>query len=307
MRFALSEDQTMLRDAARDLLRGECSPERLREAWAGDGRIPGLWKTLADNGLLGVCAPESVGGLELGMVELCLVLEEAGYVALPEPLLEVAAVTVPHLGSDPRLCDVVTGERLILVAQGEPLLCADDADEILGGSLEEAVHSVDESRRLRATTGALTSLHGVVGAAAILAGLGRRMLDMAVEYASVRRQFGKPIGSFQAVQHHLVDARLALEFVGPVVTRAAWALDHPEDTDLDELPAAAHAAMAKSLASDAALLAARKALQVHGAIGYTTEYDLHLFMKRTWALAHTFGTSDAHRADLARHLTRNHA
>ena len=307
MRFSLSEDQLMLRDAAREVLRGECSPTRLREAWTG-GRIPGLWKTLADNGLIGVAAPESAGGLGLGMVEVCLVLEEAGYVALPEPLLEVAAVTVPHLlAHDPdALAAVIAGERLVLVAQGEPLAWGADAEEVLGevgGTLE----SVDGSRALVATGTGTPSSHGVVGAAAVLVGLGRRMLDMAVEYVGVRRQFGRAIGSFQAVQHHLVDARLALEFAAPMVARAAWALDHPDDHDLDELPADAHASVAKALASDAAMLCSRKALQVHGAIGYTTEYDLHLFMKRTWAVAHTFGTSDAHRAALARHLTRNHA
>jgi alkylation response protein AidB-like acyl-CoA dehydrogenase len=303
----------MLRDAARKLLRGECTTALLREAWGNEtGRVPGLWKTLADNGLLGVAAPEEHGGLGLGILEVCLLLEEAGYVALPEPLVEVAAVTVPYLAAraPDKLSAVIAGECLVLINQGEPLSWADQADEIVGGTAGVPLCSVDGSRRLwdagPSSTGGFAP-GGVVGVSAMLVGLGRRMLDMAVDYAGVRRQFGRAIGSFQAVQHHLVDARLALDFAAPLVWRAAWSLDNPLQNALDDLDPDAHASMAKMAASEAALTAARKALQVHGAIGYTTEYDLHLFMKRTWALAHTFGTAQTHRALLALHLSRNHA
>jgi alkylation response protein AidB-like acyl-CoA dehydrogenase len=130
----------------------------------------------------------------------------------------------------------------------------------------------------------------VLGAAAQRVGLARRMIDMTVEYSGQRYQFGAPIGSFQAVKHHLADARIALEFARPLVYRGAWALSH------DDPLASMHASMAKATASDAAMLASRKALQCHGAMGYSYEYDLHLFAKRAWALAADWGDATWHRS-----------
>jgi alkylation response protein AidB-like acyl-CoA dehydrogenase len=129
---------------------------------------------------------------------------------------------------------------------------------------------------------------GALGTAAFLVGLGQAMLDMTVAYVKERHQFGKPIGSFQAVKHHLADAALALELARPAVWRAAWSTAHDEPTRRRDV------SMAKAMASDAAELAGRKALQCHGAIGYTVEADLHLFMKRTWALARSWGDSAFH-------------
>lgn len=145
---------------------------------------------------------------------------------------------------------------------------------------------------------------GAVGAAAVLVGLADRMLAMTVEYVSERRQFGVPIGSFQAVKHHLADAALALEFAKPLVRSAAAvrsgvAVD-PEHPLAGE-PAVA-ASMAKAAASDAARRVAAQALQCHGAIGYTTEHDLHLYLKRTWALAEAWGSAAWHRERIARRL-----
>jgi alkylation response protein AidB-like acyl-CoA dehydrogenase len=125
--------------------------------------------------------------------------------------------------------------------------------------------------------------------AALLIGLADRMLAMTAAYAKERHQFGKPIGSFQAVKHHLANARVALEFARPAAYRAAWSLTSAQ-TSLSH-----DASMAKAMASDAAELAARVALQVHGAIGYTWECDLHFFMKRTWALSRAWGDAGTHR------------
>ena len=111
--------------------------------------------------------------------------------------------------------------------------------------------------------------------------------------APERRQFGVPIGSFQAVKPHLADARIALEFAQPLVARAAYSLS-TADPDASE-----HVSMAKAQAGDAAELAARAALQCHGAIGYSSEYDLHLWMKRVWALAASWGDARWHRARVA--------
>ena len=129
-----------------------------------------------------------------------------------------------------------------------------------------------------------------MGTGAVLVGVADRLVTMAAQYAEDRMQFGKPIGSFQAVKHHLADALVRVEFARPVVYRAAWSLSEGEPD------ARLHASMAKALASDAAALAARTALQVHGAIGYTWEHDLHLWMKRAWSLAADWGDAAAHRA-----------
>ena len=124
---------------------------------------------------------------------------------------------------------------------------------------------------------------GTLGYSAQLLGLARRMLDMTVEYVSERKQFGAPIGSFQAIKHHLADVRIAVEFAAPLVYRAAYSL---AEGDPDAM---LHGSMAKAQSADAAELAARAALQCHGAIGYSYEYDLHLWMKRAWALSRTWG------------------
>jgi hypothetical protein len=129
-----------------------------------------------------------------------------------------------------------------------------------------------------------------LGAAAQLVGVGQRMLDMTVDYAKQREQFGVPIGSFQAVKHHLADALKELAFARPTVRRAASTMAPPDIS------------MAKAMASDAASFTARQALQCHGAIGYTVEHDLHRFLQHTWKLARTFGDAAWHRERIARHL-----
>ncbi len=134
---------------------------------------------------------------------------------------------------------------------------------------------------------------GVLGTCALLTGLSRRMLELTVGYVKQREQYGVPIGSFQAVKHALASALLAVEFARPAVLAAAWA------QAAGEPDAARQTSAAKVLATDAALGVARTAIQCHGALGYTTEYDLHLFAKRVWALAAAWGDPAAHRALIA--------
>ena len=129
---------------------------------------------------------------------------------------------------------------------------------------------------------------GVLGTAAELLGLSRAMLDLTVAYTRQRHQFGKPVGSFQAVKHHLANARIQVEFAGPAVLYAAYAVAHGQPD------ASRSVSQAKWLAGSAAAVTGRAALQCHGAIGYTTEHDLHLYLKRSWALTRTWGTSDFH-------------
>jgi hypothetical protein len=136
-------------------------------------------------------------------------------------------------------------------------------------------------------------LRGALAAAAQLVGLVHRELDMAVAHARARTQFGVPIGSQQAVKHMLADVLLDLRFTLPVVQRAAVSLAS------GSAEARAHVAAAKAMASRTADRAARATIQAHGAIGYTVEYDLHLYVKRSWALADTWGSEAHHRAVVA--------
>jgi alkylation response protein AidB-like acyl-CoA dehydrogenase len=318
MRFAFTDDQLAFRDAVRDLLDRECPPAVVRDAWTNDtGRSGAAWAHLADMGVLGALASEAHGGLGLTLVDLVLVLEETGYAALPEPIVEHAAVTVPILEDSTA---AAAGRVTVTAAlDGSGLAPWADTAEliVLPGETGAAVlaradvaldrrESVDGARRLfavhpragpQAVRPALGAFErGALGAAAQLLGLNERMLDLTVAYVAERRQFGVPVGSFQAVKHHLADARLGLEFARPLVYRAAWSLTHG-DPD-----AAVHVSMAKAQASDAARLTGRQALQCHGAIGYSFEYDLHLYLKRAWALAATWGDARWHRAQIGQTL-----
>jgi alkylation response protein AidB-like acyl-CoA dehydrogenase len=121
-----------------------------------------------------------------------------------------------------------------------------------------------------------------------LVGLADAMLHLAVEYAKIRTQFGQPIGAFQAIKHQLATCAVAIEFAKPVVWQAAQALQDGRAS------AAVHVSHSKVAATDAAILTAETAIQVHGAMGYTYEVDLHFWMKRSWALAGAWGTRAFH-------------
>jgi alkylation response protein AidB-like acyl-CoA dehydrogenase len=136
---------------------------------------------------------------------------------------------------------------------------------------------------------ALAFDQGALGVAAQLVGLGQRMLDITVGYVTEREQFGQPVGAFQAVKHHLADAHQQLAFARPAVHRAVHSVATGAATRARDV------SMAKAMASDAARFTGRQALQCHGAIGYTVEADLHLYLKRSWALAAAWGDAAWHR------------
>jgi alkylation response protein AidB-like acyl-CoA dehydrogenase len=317
MRFALSEDQVAFRDAVRELLANECPPAVVRAAAdAPQGELDrDVWNGLEAMGVLSLLVPEVDGGMGLDETFLVPILEECGRAALPHPIVETAMVAAPLAGA---------GLGLVSSDLGGPLVpCAADADQLLlswGHSLAlvdrdattlDAVDTVDRGRRAArvqhdaegdvltedADVIALAADRGALGTAAVLVGLGQAMLDLTVGYVKERRQFGVPIGSFQAVKHHLADAALALEFARPAVGRAAWSVAHAEPTRARDV------SMAKAMANDAAELAGRKALQCHGAIGYTEEADLHLYLKRAWALTRTWGDTAHHTDRVAAELT----
>lgn len=284
MRFAFDTEQLEFRDAARNLLEKECPPSAVRTAWSNEtGRVAGLWDRLVEMGLF-----------ELGEVDSILVLEETGRGCVPEPVVESWALQ----RTDATLATDTT--PLALYADTVDLVVVQVGDQLVRGSVGERRASVDGSRHVFEVHAegevldldlAAISERAAVAAAAQLVGLAQQMLDMSVTYVSQREQFGKAVGSFQAVKHHLADAALRLEFARPCVHRAAWMLANVDDLAAVQVGAS----LAKAQASEAALLAARKALQVHGAIGYTVEYDLHMWMKRAWALAAAWGDAAWHR------------
>lgn len=312
MRFAFTDEQTDFRDAVRDLLARECTPGVVRAAWENaDGRSGPVWDLLAEMGVLSVLVPESEGGLGMTVLDIVLLLEECGRVALPEPIVEHAVVAAPLLSGPRTVTTLLGGAPFALDADSADVIVAEADGHLWSIPVDAcglvAVESVDRSRHLAEVTwstedaaevagpaeAAAAFDRGALGTAAVLLGLGHRMLEMTVEYATDRRQFGAPIGSFQAVKHHLADARTALEFARPLVSRAAYSVATGDPG------AAVHVSMAKAQASDAAELAGRAALQCHGAIGYSYEYDLHLWMKRAWALAASWGDARWHRARVA--------
>jgi alkylation response protein AidB-like acyl-CoA dehydrogenase len=139
---------------------------------------------------------------------------------------------------------------------------------------------------------------GAVGAAAEMLGAARRCLDMSVDYAKVREQFGQPIGSFQAIRHKCADMLLEVENAHSATYYSAWALDAgAEDADVA-------ASIAKAYVGDAARKVCGEAIQVHGGIGFTWEFDLHLYFKRAKALEAMYGDADHHRELIVRSVTR---
>lgn len=299
MDFRFTEDQQDLIDAAKAVFDGENTVERMRAMAAGED-VADLWPQFAELGLLGIMAPERAGGLEQRLVVMAGVAEVAGYAGLPESLIEVAGISVPCMISatldGKELSDVVSG-KLRVSAQNilRPYLdAADKADFFLCAddftSSEESkltiVQSIDPLRKLFkvSPTGIASDearYHGAVLTAAQLVGLSQRMVDMSVEYAKDRQQFGKPIGSFQAIKHHLANVYTQIEFTRPMVHLAALQGGRAVHT-------------AKVAAIDTAMLAAETAIQVHGGMGYTFEVDLHLFMKRAWALCGEWGDRNYH-------------
>jgi len=172
----------------------------------------------------------------------------------------------------------------------------------VGATLTD-VDGIDGGRRLFTVEGAqrepvaydeaLAFDRGALAAAAFLVGLSVRMIDVAAEYARQREQYGRPIGVNQAVKHLLADALLKVEFAKPAIYRAAWSVAVGEPSRARDV------SMAKAFASDAAYRTSRSAMQVHGAIGYTWEADLQLWMKKAWALQRAWGDATFHRRRVA--------
>ena len=332
MRFDFTDDQRLLQETVREFLEGECPPDAVRALWETDtGRSRALWKQLAEVGVPGLLVPEAHEGMGLSEVDAVLLHEELGRAGLAEPVIATAAVAAPllaELGGEvaerwqkrlavgeaivavghpvSELVDDAHVADLLLLSEGGAVHAVDPADVTLtrqpANDPARRVATLDWSARdeTRIAEGAAAVRlleaaldRGALAAAAQLLGVCDRLVSLAVDYTSQRVQFGVPIGSFQAVKHALADVKVKLEYARPLVYRAA------DSVARGTARRGVHVSMAKAAASEAALRGARAALQAHGAIGYTWEQDVHLWMRRAWSLDHAWGLQRFHRARMA--------
>jgi alkylation response protein AidB-like acyl-CoA dehydrogenase len=333
MDFEFSDEQNELRAAARALLERYCPPLRVREM-VGDGRSGGrqslreqrydaeLWRHLVNQGWVGVELPVEAGGGGMGSVETCMLLEEIGRSLAPVPYLpSVLALGALHrAGATALVAELIEGRRIGCVAfENELAVGAPVADllvRIRGDDVSliehldvEALPAMDRTRPVARTDhvsegrvigddAAVDELldRGAVGTAAQLLGGASAMLEAATEYAKNRQQFGRPIGSFQAIKHHCADMLVDVECMRSVLYWAAWCVQ--EGTPDRSIAASS----AKAWCADAAVRVIETAIQVFGGIGFTWEHDGHLYLKRAQLDEVTFGTARFHRDRLARLL-----
>jgi alkylation response protein AidB-like acyl-CoA dehydrogenase len=328
MNFELTDDQRAIQRTARDFLADAYPAAEVRRlAYESErGFTDEGWAAMCELGWPALLVPEEHGGLGLGVVELAVVQEELGAALAPSPFLSTvaAAAVIADAGSDEQrarwLPALAGGEARGAVAtvlddagwtavpdaDGADVIVVreNDAWALATDTSADAVEPLDATRRLwrvRAR-GELEPLQGegaraydvvAVALAAESVGVARRAMDMAVQYAKEREQFGRPIGAYQAVSHACAQMLLEVEGARSTTLYAAWALDHePESGPLA-------ASMAKAYASDAGWRVPAASLQVHGGIGFTWEHDLHLWLKRGRANAHLWGDARAHRDRVA--------
>jgi alkylation response protein AidB-like acyl-CoA dehydrogenase len=354
MRFGLDENQQMLRDSAREFFAVECPPAFVRRAMEDQtGHDAAMWRKLVDQGYTGIVFDEAYGGVGLGMVELVLLMEEAGRALLPGPYFSTVALAgaaIDACGSGEQKARYLTGiahgelratlaiveesgswdaadarmtapdgrlsgqklfvpdaavADLLVVVGAEDVWVVDtraarvDVAPMAGIDLTRKLYGVefgDTPAERLANPGGLPRALAVAttALAAELTGGMQRTLDLTVEYAKTRKQFGKAIGAFQAVQHQCADMYLDTESARSAVYYAAWALQ-------ERAPDAAEAvSIAKMYASDAARHVGNRGIQVHGGMGFTWENDLHLYYRRAKASESMLGDATFHREQLAR-------
>jgi len=354
MNFGLNESQEILRESARKFFAGECPISEVRRLMETETAFDAnLWAKLAAQGYTGIIFPEDAGGIGLSIVELALLMEEAGRALLPGPFFSTVSLAGSVLLSFPGnaqskkcLAAISRGEVRATVAlleaaaswdpvdaqmtaaggkvKGQKLFVADAAvadwivvvakngvflvDAKASGLRIAPMQGMDLTRKLYSVqfdntsaekigeTSSITRALDVatVALAAEMVGGTQRTLDLTVEYAKTRKQFGKPIGMFQAVQHHCADMYLETESSRSAVYYAAWALQ-------ENAPDAASAtSIAKMYASDAARTVGNRGIQVHGGMGFTWENDLHLYYRRAKASETALGDATFHRERIAR-------
>jgi alkylation response protein AidB-like acyl-CoA dehydrogenase len=326
MNFDFSDDQQAIKRTAKDLLADRFKLERVRELAEAGTYDEEAWKELCELGWPGIFVDEQYGGQGLGIVELIILMEELGYTLAPVPFLSNAAagLMIQAAGSDEQkqrwlpgiasgeargAAGLVRGDEAKLVPDGDNaeviVLCADGGVSVVERSAAdvEPVATMDSTRRYaRVRAGGGEPLPGEVGpgigagllaVSAELTGVAQRAMEMAVEYARDRKQFGRPIGAYQAVSHRCAQMLLETEGARSATYYGAWTADaQPEELELA-------ASMAKAYSSDAGWRVCSSSLQVHGGIGFTWEHDLHFFLKRAKVDALLWGSASEHRERVA--------
>jgi alkylation response protein AidB-like acyl-CoA dehydrogenase len=327
MEFALSEEQAELAATVRALLDKHADSAAVRTAMASPyGYDERLWLMLCEQvGVAALAIPETYDGFGATFFETAVALEEVGRSLAPTPLLAstVAAEALLAGGTEEarqRLLPRIAAGEIATVALGDgPVLDADHASILLAVIDNELVElepttarttwtkSMDQTIRLArievdraapigdgAAARERAELVGAAGCAALGVGLCERALRMTVDYAKQREQFGRPIGSFQALKHRMADMLFQLE----LARSASWAASHAlSDPDGDDAAFLTHAAA--SYVGDATRHLAGETIQLHGGIAITWEHDAHLVFKRAHALATLFGAPHVHRAAVA--------
>ncbi|MCE7883964.1 MAG: acyl-CoA dehydrogenase [Actinobacteria bacterium ATB1] len=314
MDFVLNDEQAELQSAFRTFCDGRFDIDTIRRLDAeGSSVDPDLWGELAGMGVFGLRVAESEGGVGLSVAEAVLVFEEIGRAIVPGPVLwtHLAAGFVPgavdgsavvggiDLGDcaggpillehpDALDCVLVLDDTGVRLVDGEDLDSAPVAvplDPLTPIGLVTHLPAGDElggaemARRLRR--------EGAAFVAAMQLGIAESATDQAVSYAKEREQFGRPIGSFQAVKHICADMLVRVEVARAAVYAAGVTFDDPTLGNLER------AVDAATVCATAAAHANTKAnIQVHGGMGYTWEVPAHYYLKRAWVLETTFGTAD---------------
>ena len=374
MAMTYNDDQSMLRDSARDFMKSEAPVAHLRkyrDMDCKDGFAHDLWKQFAEMGFTGILIPEDDGGLGMGHVEAGIVLEEIGRNLTPSPFLSTSVVAVEALkAADKAMRDrwfpgILAGETVIGVALEEgrkhhPEKIAlkatrsgngfrlDGAKQFVvqGGSADMLIVaartagsagdtdgltlfavekdaaglSIEAARTVDSAMAARLDLNGVevtadavigdvdggwavlakmlnagrTGSAAEMVGVGTGAMDLTFDYLKQRKQFGRVIGEFQALQHRAAHLYGEMEMARSAVLKAQNFLDEGDPR------AELYASVAKAKAGLACNLSVREGVQMHGGIGMTDEYDIGLYMKRDRALAEYMGDAHFHIDRVAR-------
>jgi len=322
MNFDFTDEQRTIKATARELLAERSPFERVRAAAEAGRYDDALWRELCELGWPGIAVAEEHGGQGLGTVELAVLLEELGYAVAAVPLLgsALAALAIEQAGDGEQrarwlpglasgeltgalggvrdaIADAADADVIVLVEAGAPRVVARaDADV-------EVIDAIDPTRRYARVRGDGPALGGDVDAAlgraggavaAEVVGVCQRALDMTVAYVSERRQFGVPVGSFQAVSHRCAEMLLRTEGARSAAYFAAWAAGAAPER------LAEACGMACVAAGEAGVEVTGSAIQAHGGIGFTWEADVHWLFKRAQMDAALLGSASAHRVRLAR-------
>ena len=290
MDFAFTEEQEQLRQEARSFLAQNPEPQ---------------WSQLAELGWLGVSIPEEHGGAGLGFLEEAVLFEELGRALYVGPYFATVGLALPAL-RDEQLARVASGEERW---SGEvdglvPDLAAVDwvvTDEGAASAEGETLPTMDETRPLgrlangdrRPLAGSLDRARTLAALACEAVGIAQKALELGVQHAQERQQFGKPIGVYQAVSHKLADTYVETELARSLAYWAAWCVAERDE----QAPVAA--AAAKAFAAEAAVAACERAIQVHGGIGFTWEHVLHRYYKRAQWIEAFWGFPAEQRAEVA--------